>query len=88
MTYIISTQTNTRLATSKTEALAIARQMAGLKRLYKGAEYQQDASDKTVGVETENGRVYGMATDYWEKRANAARQMNSQADAVIMAVRS
>ena len=86
MTYIISTQMTTKRASSKAEALKIARQMSGATRLYRGSEYQHDASAREAGTETESGRVYGMATDYWEERANAGRETNSPADVVVLAV--
>lgn len=63
-------------ATSKRKALAIARQVLGVDRVYRGSEYITDEPDGEDRRSVE-------ALDVWASRSNARRDMDACADCVI-----
>ena len=65
-------------ANSKASAISTARRMLGVARVYRGAQYQ---TDRPAGCDGD--REYCTGLDIWRSRADAARETNGQADAVI-----
>lgn len=79
-TYTIErTNGEKREATRMAEALVIARQMMGVSRAYRGAEYQ---SDREVDFATER-RENCTCLDIWRTLADAREQSGACAPVVI-----
>lgn len=68
---------DTRTAKSMADALATARRMLGVSRVYRGAEYATDRPTK------EGDREGCTGLDIWTSRAHAAQQTNGQPPVVI-----
>lgn len=68
---------DSRTVSSSKVAIATARRMLGVSRVYRGAEYQTDRPGK------DGDREYCTGLDIWASRADANRVTGGQAPIVI-----